>query len=75
MAERIPPTFTATLLARLGSIMDAQQLADFIRACETARDNGNGYGVVEVVFSHYSAVEFRGQFAIKSPDAAHRQQN
>jgi hypothetical protein len=68
----MPDEFSPSTIARLSCLLDENQLLNLIQVCETTRDTGNGYGTVEVFFSRYSAVEFRGHFAVKSPDAAHR---
>lgn len=66
------PDFTSSTIARLSCLMDEVQLQDFIRVCKSTRENGNGYGTVEVTFSRHSLTAFRGHFEVKSPDAGHR---
>lgn len=60
--------YPTELIARLSVILDANQLADFIRVCENTRESGNGYGQVEIVFSRHAAVEIRSNYAVKLRD-------
>ena len=61
----MPTEFPPEMLARLACVMEPFQLAEFIDACTAAREAGNGYASVTVIFSNSKLSEIEGRFTLK----------